>query len=312
MNITLRQLSAFVVLAKTGAFTSAATRLHITQSALSALIKDLEQALDVQLVHRTTRSVQLSDVGAQFLPLAQRILDDLERAKRSIAELKSLNAGQVRIAVPQLMACTLMPQVVAAFTAQHPKVDVLIVDCDVEDIPMRVLSGEADLGIGPERAVSSELAVRPLFDLPFLAVFPQDHPLGRQKQVAWADLARYPLISLRDDYTRMLNSQLTAMIQLELEPAYEVAFVTTALSMVATGLGITTCLPYAVSLLDLHRLQRRQLVEPSLTRKFHVYSRAERQLGPVAQGFAEFLVGYFDARDWNATFNESEVPLPPA
>lgn len=303
MNVTLRQLSAFVALAKTGAFTGAAARLHVTQSALSALIRDLEQALDVQLVHRTTRSVQLSEVGEQFLPLAQRILDDLDRAKHSICELKSLNAGRVRVAVPQLMACTLMPEVVAAFKEKHPKVEVQVIDCMVEDVAPRVLTGEVDLGVGPARAVNEEFVTLPLFDLPFLAVFPEGHALGEQEQVSWADLARYPLISLRDDYTRLLNNQLVSMGQPALEPASEVAFMTTALSMVASGLGVTTCLAYAASLLDLHRLQRRELVEPTMTRRFFMYGRSGVRLGPVAQGFADFLRAYFDAQHWNVSSN---------
>ena len=62
----------------------------------------------------------------------------------------------MRVAAPQLMACTLLPQAVAAFAGRHPKVEVLIVDCEVEDVASRVLSGEVDLGIGPERAASDE------------------------------------------------------------------------------------------------------------------------------------------------------------
>ena len=80
MNVTLRQLRAFVAVAQAGSFTDAAANLHITQSALSGLIKELEQALGVQIVHRTTRRLQLSGVGKEFLPLSARILEDLDTA----------------------------------------------------------------------------------------------------------------------------------------------------------------------------------------------------------------------------------------
>ena len=299
MNVTLRQLSAFVAVAKTGAFTEAADRLHVSQSALSGLIKELESALGVQLVHRTTRSVALSQIGSEFLPLAQRILDDLERALRSISELKSLNAGHVRVGAPQLMACTLLPQAVAAFAGAHPKVEVLIVDCEVEDVASRVLSGEVDLGIGPDRAASDELVARPLLDMPFLAVFRAGHALGKGSRVSWAELARYPLIALQGEYTRMLNGELVSSPnRVELAPVFEVAFMTTALSMVSVGLGVTTCLPYAASLLDLHGLERRQLVEPVITRRFNIFRRSDRQGGPAVQGFADFLVEYANEHAW--------------
>ena len=297
MKVTLRQLRAFIEVARAKSFTDAAARLYITQSALSGLIKDLERGVGVQLVHRTTRSIQLTRIGADFLPLAQRTLDDLERALGSISE--SLDGGRVRIAVPQLMACTLLPQVISAFAAEHPKIEVLVADSIVEDISSRVLSGEVDLGIGPERPSSEELVARPLIDMPFLAVFPEGHPLGQQDQVPWAELARHPLISLRGDYTRMLNSELLkSPAHIEFNPAFEVTFMSTALSMVSSGLGVTTCLRYAASLLDLHRLHTRPLVDPVIIRRFHIYTRSDRPLGPAAQCFTEYLIAHAHEHGW--------------
>ena len=78
MNITLRQLRAFVALADTSSFTDAAASLHVTQSALSGLIKEVEQTLGVQLVNRSTRKVSLSEAGREFYPLVARLLQDLD------------------------------------------------------------------------------------------------------------------------------------------------------------------------------------------------------------------------------------------
>ena len=300
MNVTLRQLHAFVAVAQTGSFTEAAGHLHVTQSALSGLMKELESTLGVQLVHRTTRSVQLSQVGAEFLPLAQRILDDLERALQSINDLKTLQTGLVRIAAPQLIACTLLPEAVAAFRQQHPGVEVLIVDCGVEHVSARVLSGEVDLGIGPEREFPNELQTRPLLHMPFLAVFKAGHPLAALAQVPWSALAAYPLIAIQGDYTHLLNTELrSAPEHIALKPAHEVAFMTTALSMASAGLGVTTCLPYAATLLTLQGLDTRPLVQPSITRRFQIFTRATRPPGPAAQGLADFLVGYADEQGWS-------------
>ena len=106
MNITLRQLRAFVALAEAGSFTDAAARLHVTQSALSGVIKEFEQTLGVQVVNRSTRKVGLSDVGSEFHPLAARLLRDLDRAVNTITDLKALKRGLVRVAVPQLMSAS--------------------------------------------------------------------------------------------------------------------------------------------------------------------------------------------------------------
>ena len=115
MNVTLRQLRAFVALARTHSFTEAASSLHVTQSALSGLIKELEQILGVQVVHRSTRKVQLSDAGRELFPLAVKVLQDLDGALDAVADLKALKRGVVRIAAPQLMSCSVLPEVIAAF-----------------------------------------------------------------------------------------------------------------------------------------------------------------------------------------------------
>jgi DNA-binding transcriptional LysR family regulator len=301
MNVTLRQLRAFVAVARSGSFTEAARQLHITQSALSGLVKELEQVLGLQVVQRSTRKVQLSGVGAQFLPLASRILQDLDEALGAMSDVKALKSGVVRVAVPQLMACALMPEVVAAFNRKHPAVQVLLSDCAVEAVVAKVQSGEVDFGIGPEREVSRDIAVRQLFEMPFVAVFPQGHALGNLKRVTWADLGRHPLISLQGEYTQKLGADLKASsAAVDFRPGTEVAFMTTALSMVSAGLGVTTCLPYAASLLKLYRLQSRPLLAPKVSRKFHVLAKKDRPLPPAAQALSDFLFDYVARNKWGA------------
>ena len=81
MNPTLRQMRAFVALAKTGNFTLAAQAMHVTQSALSGLIKELEQTLGAKVVDRSTRRALLTDIGKELYPLqgqvTERLLDDM-------------------------------------------------------------------------------------------------------------------------------------------------------------------------------------------------------------------------------------------
>lgn len=170
----------------------------------------------------------------------------------------------------------------------------------LEAVRSKVRSGEVDFAIGPERGVSYEIATHSLFEIPFVAVFPPDHPLGRLKRVTWADLSRYPLISLQGEYTQILSADLQAASgNLTLSPDIEVTFMTTALSMVNAGLGVTTCLPYAASLLDLYGLQTRLLLAPKLSRKFYLLPKKERPLSPAAQGVADFMRGYVARQKWS-------------
>jgi len=302
MNVSLRQLRAFVALTRTGSFTHAADSMHITQSALSGLIKELEQVLGVRVVDRSTRKIQLSEVGRELYPLVNKILQDLDGVLGNLASLKDLKTGVVRIAAPQLMACTLLPEVIAAYRLKHPEVQVRLSDCVVENVLSRVLSGEVDFGIGPERDPMSEIATSQLFEMPFVLVFPRNHPLEKQPRITWSDLASFPFIALQGQFTERIMLDLHAASRdLSLNPSNEVAFMTTALSMVSAGLGIAACLPYAGSLVKLYQLHMQILSDPVVTRKFFVFTRNGKSLTPATESFIEFLFQFVKKHRWNTT-----------
>ena len=293
MNPTLRQMRAFVAVAKTGNFTLAAQSLHVTQSALSGLIKELEQTLEAKVIDRSTRRITLTDIGRELYPLFSQMIDDLDGALANVAEHTSLKKGIVRIAAPQLLSCTLLPEAIAAYRAGYPDIVVRLKDTAVEGVIARVLSGEADFGIGPEREPAPPLDARLLFEMPFSVVFPQGHPLESRARISWQDMARYPMISLQGQFTeRLLDDVHAALREAPLKPANEVTFMTTALAMAAAGLGVTVCMPYAAPLATLYGLVLRPLEEPVLSRRFFTYTRPGRALSPAAQSFIDFLDGF--------------------
>lgn len=299
MEVTLRQLRAFAALARTGGFTRAAESLHITQSALSGLIKELESQLGVRLVDRSTRRIQLSEVGREFHSVATRVLRDLDGALDNIDNLKRLRRGIVRIAAPQLMSSTLIPEVIAGFRQAHPHIQVHLLDCAVENAITQAMRGEVDISIGPYREGLSDIAADPLFDLPFMAVFPAGHPLESLKRVGWTDLMRHPLIALHGQFTDQLAMDLRQLSPAQtVRPSHEVTFMSTALSMVNAGLGVTACLPYAQRLVDLYGLRARPLHDPQVRRKFFIYSRQHASLPPAAEAFVHYLHQHVAERKW--------------
>ena len=305
MNITLRQLRAFLAVARTGSFTLAAESLFVTQSALSSLIKEFEGALGVRVIDRSTRRILLSDIGSELVPLVEKVLQDLDQMVAGVADVKSLRKGLVRIAAPQLMACTLLTEFIAAYNKEHPAITIRLVDCGVEEVVAKVITGEVDFGVGPERDTSSEVAAETLFELPFVAVVPPGHPLAAQAEVRWADLAAYPFIALRGVFAQRISVDLhSSIFDLSLTPAHEVAFMSTALSMASSGLGVTACIPYAHSLVELYKLEMRPLRDPEVKRRFFVLKRNDRSLSPAAESVLDFLFGFCRSR-WPAESQES-------
>nr|WP_093166463.1 LysR family transcriptional regulator [Variovorax sp. YR216] len=290
MNVTLRQLRAFVALARIGSFTLAAESLFITQSALSGLIKELEQTLGVRLVDRSTRRVHLTPIGDGLHPLLDGVLHDLDAVLHRVNDHRALKIGVVRLATTQLLASTLVPDLIASFQREHPNVQVSLIDAPAESVMARVYAGEVELGIGPERGPNSDITSTQLFDGPFMAVCPPGHPLVGRRRLRWSDLMEFPVIALQGQFTERLAQDLrTASRSVNFSPTHEVAYMATALSMVKAGLGVALCIPYATSLIDGYGLKMIPLRDPEVRRSFDVFTRKGRSLSPASQSFLDFI-----------------------
>ena len=292
MNVTLRQLRALVALVRTGSFTQAAASLHLTQSALSGQIKELEQTLGVRLVERSTRRIGLTEAGRGFYPLVDKILQDLEGVLHGIDDLKALKKGVVRVAAPQLMACTLMPQMIAAFRARYPEVEVRLADTLPEQLLNGVMAGEVELAVGQDVAVHDTIARRTLFRDRHWLICPPDHPFARRRSVRWAELGPWTFIAPTRDFRGRIAPELAADARalLERPGTQEVSYMTTALGMVAAGQGLTVCPTYSSPLVRAWGLTMVRLAAPDFHREVCVYADSRRSLSPAAAAFVELLV----------------------
>lgn len=290
MSISLRQLQAFVAVVENGSFIQAAQELHLTQSALSGLIKELETRLDMRLIDRTTRQLALSESGRLLLPHAKRILNEYAAFSDVAQTLKNGSIGQVRYAVSQQLAASIMPSLIGRFAREQPDIYVQLIDCSVEQVLQAVQNADVDFGIGPERDLPEDIQAELLFELPFYAALPADHPLAAQTAVDWQDLQGWPVITLRGHFTeRLADSLPEQVVALIHPPAHSVNFLSTALGMVRAGLGITLCLPYAADWVKNHDLVLRPLVQPAVTRRFFIYRKKNRSLSAPAETFHRFL-----------------------
>lgn len=291
MNYTLRQLLAFITVYKSGSFTKAAEELHLTQSALSGLVRELESNLDLKLFDRTTRQLDLSVAGAQLLPAAMRVLSEAEVLSDEIKSLKNLEEGEVKIAVTQQLASAKLPQILAQFKALYPQIKLQVMDCSVEAIQESVRDTTVDIGIGPERALGYGLQQEPLFALPFHLVVPPNHHLSQHTRISWADIKNEPLITLDGSFTELLAEDLLQQSAKKLDSIeYKVRFMSTALSMVKYGLGLTLCLPYVREWVAQNNLIMIPITSPEIRRKFFLYSRKNRNLSPAVQAFISLFV----------------------
>jgi DNA-binding transcriptional LysR family regulator len=291
MNLTIRQLQAFVLVTKLGSFTKAAQSMHLTQSALSLLVRELENTLGTRLVDRTTRSVNVTAVGKEFLANAERILSDINHAITNVDQLVAQQKGRVVVAAPLVLSSTFLTRIVVGFKARYPGIEFVLKDSLPDEVLVQVRNNTADLGIGTFRRTEPEIHRIQLFEESLVAIFPKDHPFSKVRTLTWQHLDGEPLLMPpRTSVFRELAERGFAAAGLTLEPAFEANYVGTVIGLVGAGLGVAIVPGYATALADKGTTRWKPLNKPVVHREVSVVRRADISVSPAAQAFMDFLV----------------------
>jgi DNA-binding transcriptional LysR family regulator len=155
-------IQAFVTVVDTGSFTAAADRLGSAKSAISRRVSALEERLGVQLLHRTTRVLNLTETGRSFYDHGTRILADLEEAEAAVQQEHGELRGTLRFALPLSFGVRHMCGPIATFSKQHPKVRF---DLDLNDRRVDLIEDNFDVALRIGRLTDSSLIARRLFDV---------------------------------------------------------------------------------------------------------------------------------------------------
>ena len=290
MNVTLRQLRAFIAVAEAQHFTRAADRLGLSQSSVSTLVRELEANLGLRLFDRHTRMLKLTLAGAEILPLARKALADLDSVLGSSSQLKTLGRGRVSIAASSLQAALLVPRVIGRFCARYPGVKVTLLDVSQEEVPELVRGGEVDFGIGTDAGSRHDLSKRPLMTDTFIVVLPPRHAMTRKREITWHDLAAMPIIGPPPG--NPVREQLDFALAREgitLTRSFEVALPLTIVGMVEGGLGIGVLTTAVTRLAEALGLVVRKVTKPVIKRELSLLFLADRSLSPAAQNFRDLL-----------------------
>ena len=201
----LRQIRYFLAVAEAKHFTKAAQTLGISQSTLSAQVKELERDLGTPLFDRTGRAVRLSEAGKAFLEHASRTLRDAEAGRDAVRSVLAADIGHLRVGVTHSFGTRLLPEIVADFIRRHPGVSLLITNTSGPAIRNGVASGRFDLGISYTMTDAKEVDLEPWLDDELVLVCPSGHPLAGRGSIRFAELHGEPLILPDIDCTSRLR-----------------------------------------------------------------------------------------------------------
>jgi DNA-binding transcriptional LysR family regulator len=297
MNVGLRQLRAFLAVAKHGSFSRAAEEVAVSQSAVSFAVQQLEGELGLRLLDRTTRQVRVTAVGETLAASGTRLLAELDTVLRELKDTGQQRQGRVVMACVPSVARGLMPGCVEYCAKKWPEIFFTVEDIAAKDVIAKVKRGDVEFGVTGGHIDASELHVEDLTKDPFVLACRRDDELARSKVVAWGKLSGRRLVML--DHTsgsrpQIMDTLTTAGVKAQI--SLELAQPSSVLAMVEAKLGIGV-VPMLVAPIESHpALTIRKLVRPSVNRTIFLLKRRDRSLSPAASAVWSALVQLFRRR----------------
>ena len=271
MLLMLEEFRHFALIAEHGTFTRAARHAHLSQPALTASIQRLEEAFGARLLHRDRTGTSLTAAGHVLLPRAKQILAAVGDARRAVAEVEGLEAGEVRLGAGATACTYLLPPTLSAFRATHPGVRFRLREATTADVLDALERGEIDLGV---------------------VTFPEGEP--------WIDdsliLVAAPGLATKDApfVTFARGSTTRALLDQHFPDAdvvMELGSISAVKGNVRAGIGVALVSRFAVE----HDLAQGRLVEvphpaTPILRPMHIVHRGEDRLPPAAAALRRLLL----------------------
>ena len=295
MKVDFDGLQAFVCVAELGSFVKAAQQLHLTQTALTRRIQKLEQSLDIRLLDRTTRKVELTTTGRDFLPQARHLVLDAQRTLERVRDKVRVGQGHFTLACVPSLTTHVLPQLIKAYAQSHPGNTMRLHDASSHEVRAAVLDGQAELGIAINGEPHAELEEIALFEDPLTLLCPTPHPLQDRDTVSWTDLQGVDLIVVSSFMaTRIFLDYQLAKRGIRLSGHYEVQHHATAINLVAAGVGCAILPSSTFENGDRPHVVKIPLVGPVVKRQVTLLRRKNSSLSLAAQGFYDLTLQHFD------------------
>ncbi|WP_157269995.1 LysR family transcriptional regulator [Azohydromonas aeria] len=290
MKIDFDGVQAFVAIAELGGFNKAARELHITQTALTRRLQKLESYLGLRLLDRTTRRVELTAVGRDFLPQARAIVQEMTAAVERLKDLSQRARGNFTLACIPSMSSHILPGVIRRYAEAHPDNRIRLLDGDSNEVRGAVLNSQAELGIAVQDEKHPELLESVLFSDPLAFICREPHPLQDRRSVTWADMRGAELIGVSSaTATRVFMDYQLARRGIRLHGNFEVQHHATAINLVAAGVGSAILPSSTFREGDRPGLRKIPLVNPAVRRKVVLLRLKRSSLSPAAEAFHELL-----------------------
>lgn len=284
----MHQLEYVLAVAKYHNFTRAAEEIKISQSSLSQQISKLENELGTNLFMRTTRSVQLTPAGAEFIIHAQRIMSEVKDARRSIQDYVSMVKGELAFGAIAIIGSYNVPKLMKSFQDNYPGIKIRIIEEQCEELLSLLHGAKIDVAVTQIERTDPNFKFYPLLSDKMVLVTSNRHPLANRKSVNINELKNEKMI-LTPTTSGHYHDYCGACEAAGFTPNVVIncAIVKTMLSFVREEIGITV-LSSKVAMAEKDPGMRVIDITPTIPRKLTLATRNTSNMPPTVKMFLKF------------------------
>lgn len=194
-----RQIHYFTEVIKQGGFSKAAEHLFVSQPTISNVVKDLEKELDVQLLIRTTRKLELTDTGRLLFQYGEQISQLYRNFYQELDDIKNVNKGSIKMGIFSSVGTEILTNIMSAFSKQYPNITIRFVEDGESNLKEALHNGELDL-IVLEVPVNEQINSIPFLKGDLRLLVHHTHPLAGKDAVSWEELADEKFIIFHEGF----------------------------------------------------------------------------------------------------------------
>jgi LysR family transcriptional regulator, low CO2-responsive transcriptional regulator len=288
IHATLHQLKVFEATARNSSFTRAAEELFLTQPTVSMQVKQLTKAIGLPLFEQVGKKLYLTEAGKQLFSTCQDIFVNLDQLEMTIADLKGMKQGKLRIAVITTTKY-FMPRLLGPFCQLYPGIDVSLTVTNHEQVIERLAHNQDDLYVMSQLPEHIDVTAYPFLENPLVVVAPRNHPLANERNIPLKRLVeemfimREPGSGTRRSFQKILDDHdLSVRVRLELGSNEAIK------QAIAGQLGLSVLSRHTLTS-DSEELTILDVEGFPLPRQWYIVSLSGKQLSIVAKTFLEYL-----------------------
>jgi DNA-binding transcriptional LysR family regulator len=243
------------------------------------------------LFERTTKRFRITNAGADFLPVVERILDDLQAGIDNVVASAQMQKGLLAIGSAPLLTATLVSELLADYRRDYPRIDIRLEDTSTSELIRLLRNRSIEIALGTFSKLDADLTMVPLFEDPLVAL--AHTSLRLPDACSWSMLAQRPLISIirSSSVGELIDRTVWKVTGQAYQPMMESHHWSTVISLAESLQGVCVVPAYAARIAEGRSLKKIDLVEPEVLRTISVAYLTNRELSPAGQAFLALLYG---------------------